>query len=136
MLFNNTFISWLTNELTRHGIFLPKKACNSNFCNFRFVQNFRSPLNQRGLKFLLILFLFYLKPHEKPCLTFLKRPFSIYMQCASGTALHEAVLFGKVDVVNLLLQCGELTKTNFIGNVLLTLLKQLPIIGLSWLPPF
>jgi len=44
------------------------------------------------------------------------------MQCATGTALHEAVLFGKVDVVNLLLQCGELTKTNFIATVLLTLL--------------
>ena len=38
------------------------------------------------------------------------------MQCATGTALHEAALFGKVDVVNLLLQCGKLTNTDFISK--------------------
>ena len=30
------------------------------------------------------------------------------LQGTSGTALHEAALYGKVDVVNLLLQCGKL----------------------------
>lgn len=35
-------------------------------------------------------------------------------QCSSGTALHEAALFGKADVVNLLLHCGKLDTASLV----------------------
>ncbi|KAK2565649.1 Ankyrin repeat and SAM domain-containing protein 1A [Acropora cervicornis] len=47
--------------------------------------------------------------------------------CATGTALHEAVLFGKVDVVNLLLQCGiDVTIVDSKKNTVLDLLALHP----------
>ena len=41
------------------------------------------------------------------------------LQGTSGTALHEAALYGKVDVVNLLLQCGKLISSK--AEILMTI---------------
>ena len=42
-------------------------------------------------------------------------------QCSSGTALHEAALFGKADVVNLLLHCGKLDTASLIHQSIMIL---------------
>ena len=39
-------------------------------------------------------------------------------QCSSGTALHEAALFGKADVVNLLLHCGKLDTASLVHQII------------------
>lgn len=42
-------------------------------------------------------------------------------QCSSGTALHEAALFGKADVVNLLLHCGKLDTASLVHQSMMIL---------------
>ena len=42
-------------------------------------------------------------------------------QCSSGTALHEAALFGKADVVNLLLHCGKLDTASLVHQSIMIL---------------